>query len=424
MFCPKCGEENNNEAKFCKRCGSSLKGKEQTSVAQETKDSFQKDNGSLEIKMAKKEKTKQTTCFIFSILSLLFFIVSLGLLFSNYVTIQYSGSGTARIFTNRLGPIDLLFNIWNGVKGPVRGDSLSAQITAISDIVDASCVFTITLLGFFALAVLSILGIYKETKGLIEKKDSKTDFILFLFLITTSFMVSLLRGAFTNSLSYGYGTRASIGEGPLTILLLGTPLLLAKIIAHLIFEYKKEERLSFASQICLSCSLFVVLSLVSQFKNSFAYSDLSSNNFGIGSLFDYRMSQLVSFTSQTTSSASTVNVAIGAVMAFLFVRYALAILIFVYSILFARSLWSKKTDKTFIISPSIMIGISILLTISLPIENLVLSNVIPSLDESFKTLEIGSALPSLIGGSLLLLGIGIASYLLRKNASKNEQPTK
>ena len=422
MYCPKCGEENDNEAKFCKRCGSPLKRESPTISIKEDVDSSEKEEKSVsQSKERKKEKSKQTTFFVFSVLSLLFFIVCLGLLFSNYLTIRLSGSGVSRVFTYRLGPIDLLINIWNGVKGINKEDSLSAQINATRTIVDASTVFAITLLGFVGLASLAIIGLYKETKSLIEKKSVKTDFILFLFLLSTIFMISLLRGAFTNSLSYSYGVKASIGEGPLAILLLGVPLLFAKTFCRLLFEYRKEERLFFAGRACMALSLVVALSLASQFKNSLAYIDATFNNFGIGSLFDYRMSRLVGLASEDMS-ITTINGLIGTLISFLLVRYAFAFLIFACVILFIKNLWNGEGSRNLIICPSLMIGVSVLLTICLPLENTILSNIVTGLGTSSETIQIGSALPSLIGESLLLLGIGIASYLLWKNVSKEEQP--
>lgn len=426
MFCPKCGEKNENEAKFCKRCGASLKGeaplepqKEESKTAQ---NGFKTSNPQKENGLPRKEKAKQTSLFVFSILSLIFFVLVLGLLFSNYVSLKMEATGTGGILRYHLGPIDLLFNIWNNVSGPRNGDTLSAQVSSIKNVVDASTLFVITLIGFVTIAFLSILGIYKETKGLIEKKDPQTEKLLFFILITTTFMASLLQGALVSSLSCLYGVETSLGAGPLTILVLGVPLLLAKTISSLLFGYKKEEGLSFASKVCLSFSLFVIIVLLTNFKDSFAVNSQTNQNFGFGSLFSHRMNALASVSTDGLT-AKEVNAMIGTLMAFLFGRYALAALFFVYSFLFVRNVWSDKNGKTLIIYPSIMLAVSILLTISLPVENAILPSIINGYGSN-ETLQIGNALPGLIGGSLLLLGIGIACYLLRKYSIKKGEITR
>lgn len=426
MFCPKCGEKNENEAKFCKRCGASLKGDAPIDPQKEelkaTQNECKTNTTSKENVLSRKDKARQTSFFVLSILSLLFFVLVLGLLFSNYVSLKMEAPGAREILRYNLGPIDLLFNIWNNVSGPQKGDALSAQVLSIKNVVDASTLFAITLVGFVAIAALSILGIYKETKGLIEKKDPKTDKLLFFILITTTFMVSLLQGALVSSLSRLYGVEASFGAGPLTILILGVPLLLAKTICRLLFGYKKEERLSFASKVCLSFALFVTVMLLTNFKDSFAINNQTTQNFGFGSLFSHRMDVLSSFSSEKIT-AKEVNVMVGTLMAFLFARYALAALFFVYSFLFVQNLWKDKNGKNLIICPSIMLAISVLLTISLPIENAVLPTIIHGYGSS-ETLQIGNALPGLIGGSLLLLGVGIASYLLKEYSFKKGEITR
>ena len=450
MFCPNCGCENKEEASFCKRCGCVLKRKPPVCKAcghendvearfcENCGASLEERNNKPQLhpapitQKAKEERALQTkkkaieiSSLVLSILGICYFALSIFLIFGSYTKTRIWQTSTSfNVTTNSL--FDYLVSTWN-TDFFAGGSSSYAQ--AIGDILNSTVrpiVFIVALLGVAALIAFAVFGIVSIARGLHSKTVPNAKTPLILSLLTVVSVSSLLLSTTAYLSSGGQEiVRCSMGAAPISLLIIGCFLLVFEIVLEALRDYDKTVKpIDIAITIIQSLIPFFFLFLVSSFGGKYAQAVIVQSSVvltGKEGFMAYFGDILTYLASDSTLKSTTINQVIGVAAVSLAINLVIAAASIGMAPWLLKTTRKKKASVLLIVIPSIYFVLSILFVVFLPIENVIIGNLSSNIGETLKIYSTGAGPICFVLFSLLLLGLGIALFVILKQKARMKE---
>lgn len=375
-----------------------------------------------------KKKAIEISSIVFSVLGICYFALSIFLIFGSYTKTRIWQTSTSfNVTTNSL--FDYLISTWN-TDFFAGGSSSYAQ--AIGDILNSTVrpiVFIIALLGVAALIAFAVFGIVSIARALHSKTVPNAKTPLILSLLTVAFVSSLLL-SMTASFSSGSQeiVRCSIGAAPISLLVIGCFLLVFEIVLEALRDYDKNVKpIDIAITIVQSLIPFLFLFLVSSFGGKYVQAVIAQSSVvvtGKEGFTAYFGDILTYLASDSTLTSATINEVIGVAAVFLALNFVIAFASIGMAPWLLKATRKKKASVLLIVIPSIYFVLSILFAAFLPIENATIGSLSSDIGETLKIYSTGAGPICFILFSLLLLGLGIALFVILKQKEKNEEISK
>lgn len=375
-----------------------------------------------------KKKAIEISSIVFSVLGICYFALSIFLIFGSYTKTRIWQTSTSfNVTTNSL--FDYLISTWN--TDFFAGGS-SSYAHAIGDILNSTVrpiVFIIALLGVAALIAFAVFGIVSIARALRSKTVPNAKTPLILSLLTVAFVSSLLL-SMTASFSSGSQeiVRCSIGAAPISLLVIGCFLLVFEIVLEALRDYDKNVKpIDIAITIVQSLIPFLFLFLVSSFGGKYVQAVIAQSSVvvtGKEGFTAYFGDILTYLASDSTLTSATINEVIGVAAVFLALNFVIAFASIGMAPWLLKATRKKKASVLLIVIPSIYFVLSILFAAFLPIENATIGSLSSDIGETLKIYSTGAGPICFILFSLLLLGLGIALFVILKQKEKNEEISK
>lgn len=419
-----CGHENDVEARFCESCGAPLKeGNDEPSPSPALITPKAKEERALQTK----RKAIEISSIVFSVLGICYFALSVFLIFGSYLQTDFI-EGTFVYKTEKSSLFDYLISI---LDANFFSGGTSAYAPAIGDILNSTMrpiVFVIAFLGIAALIAFAVFGIVSIAKGLRKKTVPNAKTSLFLSLLTVISVSSLLLSTTASISSSGESLARHMGGAPISLIAIGCLLLVFELVLEAIRDYEKNATpADIAITVLQSVVPFFLLFLIVSFGGKYVLAVIplgSSIIRGNEGFLAYYTDILNYLANNDGLTVAKINQVIGTASAFL----ALNLVIAFASIGMAPWLFHvtrKKNASAFlIIIPSIYFVLSIFFAACLPIENAAIRDISFTAGESLKVYMTGAGPICFILLSLLLLGLGIALFVILQQKGKNRAISK
>ncbi len=426
--CPNCKHENDDNSIYCEECGARIENEEPpVAVSNECET-----NAAIETKTSNKrlkDKLEKAFSIALMIATIVFFVVTIGLSFGRYA-VQYAISSSSSISTDDIvTKIDFsyLINAVKSLKDLPASDSVAAQIERINSMVSILSTFIVAIVGIVTVIAISIVGIVKESINLSKGKPLQKSKLLLaniiVFLAFSSYLTSA--GINTNLLGIDY-SRYSLGYSPLIVIVFGSILLLLRLAYWLALNFDKNKIRLFVSDSLMVISIIVSIVLIVFLSGDYASVTEPFGSGAIGNIFvgsgllsSYRikMSALATNSVSSSPSISTLNKLIVIYNTFFFLALSFMITIPVLLYRFLQGIYKRTRDLFFIVLPSIVAFLSLSLMIFVPIETAIAKSIYSEVG-TFYSIGVGNIVVFVL--SIVVLGLGIAAFVLREKKTDGE----
>ncbi len=434
MYCPNCGAEYKDGAKFCNKCGSSLTVKKCLKCGFINEDDAlfcsecgnklcvpleHHDEESTEAntpvvatepkREVQKINTKDKLSRIFSKIIRISSIVVLAmvplLFFAPFAT-AYNEDGLIYQVNNFT-----FFEAVFSADGFTTGNSVYAQILNIG-YGNRMAFYLIAFVGYYA-SVLTfvIMGIIRQAKALKRGVAMPNDISLIYVVLITLFFSSLVNSG------------PSMGAGTQSIAILGCLILMLDLIYRLVFTFDKNKGYCFASIVCLCMVTFHFLSMAGSSANQYylitTYTTTyvtSANGTLIEGAYYMFYSLCLTYRNGYISNVSDINNGINYALISAYLSFAILIACFVLALIFIKNLFTEKKKIGLIIYPSIILALSIIACV---VNAIILTIFNTDSVSGTAVFTLGTSQILLVIYGLLCLGGSIAAYILRGKAKDN-----
>ena len=375
-----------------------------------------------------KDKLEKAFSIALMIATIVFFVVTIGLSFGRYA-VQYAISSSSSISADDIvTKIDFSYLI-NAVKSlkdlPSSGGSIAVQIERINSMVSILSVFIVAIIGIVAVIAISVIGIVKESinlsKGRLLQKSKLLLASIIVFTTFSSYLASI--GININLLGVDY-SHYSLGYSPLIVIVFGSILLLLRLAYWLAFNFDRNKVRLFVGDSLMAISIIVSIVLIVFLSGDYAsitepLGSAGGNVFagsGLLSSYQMKMSALVN-SSSSSPSISTLNKLIVVYNTFFFLASAFTITIPVLLYCFLQGIYKRTRDLSLVILPSVIAFLSLSLMIFVPIETAIAKSIYSEVN-ILSSIGVGNIVVFVL--SIIVLGLGIAAFVLREKKTDGE----
>lgn len=426
--CPNCRHENDDNSIYCEECGTKIENEKppvavsnecEIKAARETKTS----NKLL------KDKLEKAFSIALMIATIVFFVVTIGLSFGRYA-VQYAISSSSSISADDIvTKIDFsyLTNAVKSLKDLPSSGSIAVQIERINSMVSILSVFIVAIIGIVAVIAIAVIGIVKESinlsKGRLLQKSKLLLASIIVFMTFSSYLASA--GINSNLLGVDY-SHYSLGYSPLIVIVFGSILLLLRLAYWLAFNFDRNKVRLFVGDSLMIVSIITSIVLIVFLSGDYAsitkpLGGVGGNVFvgsGLLSSYQMKMSALVNSSSSSNSpSISTLNKLIVIYNTFFFLASAFTITIPVLLYCFLQGIYKRTRDLSLVILPSVIAFLSLSLMIFVPIETAIAKSICSEVNILF-SIGVGNIVVFVL--SIIVLGLGIATFVLREKKTDGE----
>lgn len=425
-ICSKCGHENAGDAIYCEECGERIEGKEPPATISNERDV----SGTTATKASNKhirDKLQKAFSITLMIITIVFFVVTIGLSFGRYA-VQYTISSSSSLSADAISTkmdFSYLINMVKSLKDLPTGGSIAVQVENIASKASILSAFIVAIVGIAAVIAISIIGIVKESINLSKGKYLQNSKLLLasiiIFIAFSSYLASM--GINTTVLGTTY-SRYSLGYSPLIVIIFGSVLLLSRLAYWIAFSFQKDKIRLFVSDLLMTASAIVGIIMIVFLSGDYAsvvtpFSGIMGNvvvGGGTIAVYQLEMSALAN-SINSSSSVSVINKLIVVYNTFFFLASAIMMAIASLLYCFLQDVHKRQRSLSLIVLPSVAAFLSLCLMIFVPIEGAI----VKSIDEEITFLNsIGAGNIAVFVLALVLLGFGIASFVLRKRKTGEE----